>query len=82
MQEYWVGKTWWQFIIGDCQSLSLHNVGDEEFPTTLPKTYLDEHLYNTDRDQFPLLEAILEQFVYKFCFLILELLLVDYFLRF
>ena len=28
------------------------------------------------------LEAILEQFVYKFCFLILELLLVDYFLRF
>ena len=80
MQEYWVGKTWWQFIIGDCQSLSLHNVGDEEFPTTLPKTYLDEHLYNTDRD--PLLEAILEQFVYKFCFLILKQLLVDYFLRF
>ena len=62
--------------------MSLHNVGDEEFPTTLPKTYLDERLYNTDRDQFPLLEAILEQFVYKFCFLILELLLVDYFLRF
>ena len=59
-----------------------NNVGDEEFPTTLPKTYLDEYLYNTDRDQFPLLEAILEQFVYKFCFLILELLLVDYFLRF
>ena len=59
--------------------MSLHNVGDEEFPTTLPKTYLDEHLYNTDRDQFPLLEAILEQFVYKFCFLILELLSVDYF---
>lgn len=57
-------------------------MGDEEFPITLPKTYLDEHLYNTDRDQFPLLEAILEQFVYKFCFLILELLLVDYFLRF
>ena len=48
----------------------------------LMTTYLDEHLYNTDRDQFPLLEAILEQFVYKFCFLILELLLVDYFLRF
>ena len=55
--------------------MSLHHVGDEEFPTTLPKTYLDEDLYNTDRD--PLLETILEQFVYKFCFLIFELLLVD-----